>query len=135
MHSFPANIPAILMAIVMAASPSVCRCGTSACDAPHSSAIVRPAPAPSPCAHRCSKDQAQSPDAESPLRCADCQETDTAFERPTPAAHLNFDLHALAARALDPTVFPRASSGATRLPSSPLDPPIAILLQSCHLLI
>jgi hypothetical protein len=135
MPSHLAKTASILMAIVMAATTTLCRCGVAACHNQRETATVQHQKAIPPCANHCSDDQPRSPDGDGPVKCPDCEKANAVSERQTAAPEPVVQLNFFTTPAVDAILAPSASSRSINVRTDPLDPPIDVLLQTCILLI
>ena len=135
MHSYLVKTASLFMAIVMAATTSLCRCGVAACHAQRETPAVQQHEAIPPCANHCPDDKPRSPDGDSPVKCPDCGKTSTLSERQAAAPEPVFQPSFSTTPAVDAILAPLHSSRSLNLRTEPLEPPIAVLLQSCILLI
>src|SRR5688572_8886306 len=135
MHAYLVKTTSLLMAIVMAATTSLCRCGVAACHAQRETPAVQHQEAIPACANHCPNDKPQSPDGDSPVKCPDCGKTTTLSERQAAAPEPVFQLSFSTTPAVDAVLAPSPPSRSLNLRTEPLEPPISVLLQSCILLI
>lgn len=135
MHAYLAKTASLLMAIVMVASTSLCRCGIAACHTVRATPTAQHHIAIPSCANHCSDEPPRSTDGDSPARCPDCAKTKIASERQAAATASSFKLNSFTTPAVGAILTSSASPPSLNVRTEHVDPPIAVLLQSCILLI
>lgn len=128
---------ATVMAMVMAMTAVVCRCGMAACIShATTAAIVQPEP-PAHCERGCGKHDRASDEQQAPEKCGDCGEDKPSLDRSAAAgadAVIEVELFAPVVASIHPgraetlLSHPGCKQGKT-------GPPIDVLGQSCTLLI
>ena len=135
MHAYVLKPAAMLMAMVMAMTAIVCRCGMASCVSNAKAKVVQAEPQKQ-CERGCGKHESAPQKKHAPDKCRDCAKDKTALDRPAPALEPVVEAQPFSpiAAVFDVSVTPAAAVHRTG-DGVATGPPIAILRQACLLLI